>query len=299
MSEEAQINLPISLTASPLGDTLKLLQGARIISDCESRILPTARAGVAGRREASRANEQLVALSREYGLASSEMSLVAVVKRAGDVAGEIPKTEIVPVGFPEGMFLEAFPVASMMMARAAGRRTGSYDIDLDAAMPPTAAASSIPAGDSSILRRLFGRPLKPQVKSEPVRPDSPVALSTDDVLVALAGMLEPDGGMPGKTPEVRIANSLAALFCFVSQGSTSGNGPFRVHVAKLLKYLTPTLIKQLDAAVAQDAGRALEKIAAGKSPAGDWLRHAKMFAESKPLDLGVFLHDLREAARAA
>ena len=50
--------------------------------------------GAAARQEAMRIDSQLERLSIEYGLASSAVSLVAVVKRASDVAGELPKTKL-------------------------------------------------------------------------------------------------------------------------------------------------------------------------------------------------------------
>ena len=96
----AHLELPILLASGAAANTLKLLQGARIISDFESRCLPIGGRGAAARREASRADGHLARLSLEYGLASSAVSLVAVVKRAGDVLGGLPKTRIVPVGIP-------------------------------------------------------------------------------------------------------------------------------------------------------------------------------------------------------
>ncbi|MGA2095251.1 MAG: VWA domain-containing protein [Candidatus Acidiferrum sp.] len=294
---EAHLELPIPLAASPLGDTLKLLQGARIISDYESRILPAGRVGVAARREGSRANEQLLQLSREYALASSEMALVAVVKRTGDVAGEIPKTMIVPVGLPAGMVEDLLSPPPLAMAATRPLGTGSYAVTAPpGGAYPTTPDTTTASSPSSIIGRLFRRKAVPQKR---LKRHEPPSQSTDDVLVALAGMLEPDGGLPGKTAELRIANSLAALCCFVSQGSTSGSGPFRVHVAKLLKFLSPEQLKRLNATIAQDVARLSEKIAAGKSPNGDWLPHARKLAESKPLDLEAFWHQLTEAAHAA
>jgi hypothetical protein len=52
-------------------------------------------------RGAERINSRLRRLSEEYGLASTACSLVAVVKRAGDKPGMVPRTRVVPVGMPE------------------------------------------------------------------------------------------------------------------------------------------------------------------------------------------------------
>ncbi len=74
------------------------------------------------------AQQQLIHLSKGYGLASSEMSLVAVVERTSDEPGELPKTKIVPVGMPQGTefrsyFGREFPVigetARMPLSRQA------------------------------------------------------------------------------------------------------------------------------------------------------------------------------------
>ena len=43
--------------------------------------------------------------------------------------------------------------------------------------------------------------------------------SAGDLLVSLSGMLEPDGGMPGKKHEIRIVNSLAALLSLYKHGT--------------------------------------------------------------------------------
>jgi len=295
---KSTLELPIPpATSSPSGDTLKLLQGARIIADCESRILPAERLRVAARREASRANEQLLKLSQEYGLASSEMSLVAVVKRSGDVAGEIPKTQIVSVGLPAGMEMD---LALPAMVGSAARRTGAYSVEAfrgtllgtQPAVPQSASASSL----SNLVRKLLHRAAPQPPIAVPQTP-APV-LSADDVLMSLAGMLEPDGGMPGKTSQIRIAHSLAALLCFVSQGSASGSGPFRVHIARLLNYLSPALLRQLDSAIAQDVSRVLEKIASAKSRSGDWLEHGKKLTQTKQIEMEVFWRQVAEAVRA-
>jgi Ca-activated chloride channel family protein len=73
-----------------LAGLLQKLQGARLIADAE-----------AGGEMDAAARQRVLALSERFGLASSEMSLVAVVERAGDRAGELPQTRIVAVGLAE------------------------------------------------------------------------------------------------------------------------------------------------------------------------------------------------------
>ena len=118
--------------------------------------------------------------------------------------------------------------------------------------------------------------------------------ASEDVLVTLAGWLEPDGGMPGKNEETRIANSLIALLSFLAQGSTSEAGPFRVHVERLLQYLNPDRIKRLGSLQADLVSRVLEQIAAGRSLRGDWFPIARKLAETQSVDLDVFWREVAE-----
>lgn len=276
--QKAHLELPIPRSATSLASTLKLLQGARIISDFESRYQPAERHDAATRREASRGRERLLQLSREYGLASSEMSLVAVVKRASDVAGEVPKTRIVPVGIPSE--LEYF---------RGGRARSLVTFQ---GVPPAAASCRAAAPLFSSLSSLFGGG-KSRTKDSP-RP----AETKEDLLVGLAGMLEPDGGMPGKTEEARIANSLVALIYFAGEGNTSTSGPFRIHVERLRQYLNSNRVQQLSPAKAAAACAALEGLAAGEAPEGDWAPYAVMLAKKGTMNLDGSWSELWESVRA-
>ena len=96
-----QLNLPVSLQRSRVGETVWLLQGSRLITDWESRYASADALAPLEKRKQSRVAMRLLELSRTYGLASREMSLVAVVKRAGDRPGELPETRVVPVGMAQ------------------------------------------------------------------------------------------------------------------------------------------------------------------------------------------------------
>ena len=93
-----------------MGETLRLLTGARLIADLDSRITSHA-------REEGRIEKKLEALSAAYGLASRRMALVAVVERAGDREGDVPKTVVVPVGMPQDTAFDAY-FARSLPARA-------------------------------------------------------------------------------------------------------------------------------------------------------------------------------------
>ncbi len=99
--------IPFAVAAGGEGETLRLLRGARLIADLESRMVGEG-AGEGGgetlkKREAERIKQRLIGLSQAYGLVSRPMALVAVVKRAGDKPGDLPVTRVVPVGLPQDM----------------------------------------------------------------------------------------------------------------------------------------------------------------------------------------------------
>jgi len=66
---------------------------------------------------------------------------------------------------------------------------------------------------------------------------APLAFESDEVLVDLAALLEPDGGMPGDTPEERLLASLLALLAFHGEGHIPDHGPFALHMKRLVAYL--------------------------------------------------------------
>jgi hypothetical protein len=203
------------------------------------------------------------------------------VKRAGDVAGELTKTRIVSVGIPieEELFLgsslQSVPYSALNYAAGTSGTFGEFD---------------------KISRPVKGLRSLVDLRASSLGFSTNSFDTSEDILITLAGLLEPDGGMPGRNEELRIANSLIALLSFVAQGSTREAGPFRVHVERLLQYLNPDRIKRLASSQADWVSRALEQIVAGHSVKGDWLGVARKLAETNSIDLDVFW---REVARHA
>ena len=290
---KSHLEFPIGLGETSWGGTLKLLQGACIISDFESRLEGAGRRTAVARRETARVHERLLELSREYGLASSAMSLVAVVKRAGDVQGEIPKTRIVPVGIPSE--LEHFVGEGLMAAELGENRFAGLTVRMHgrSLMKSETAAEPSPAA-ANRASSLFSFHRRSKSAAEEVAPHE----TKEDLLVALAGMMEPDGGMPGETEEVRIGNSIVALLYFMREGNTSTSGPFRIHVERLLQYLNSNRLGTLSRANSEAATRTLKGIVAGVCPAGDWHRYAERLAKAKMVDLHVFWRELSAAVDA-
>jgi hypothetical protein len=272
---------PIQLSKTSWVGTLKLLQGARVISDFESRHQGVGRQDAATARETARVHERLLELSREYGLASSAMSLVAVVKRAGDVPDEIPKTRIVPVGIPSE--LEHFRGSRLMLG--VGFDELSCVMTSQFAVKQSAAPRHATPLRSLLSRGFGGSKSAAEEVASPHR-------TKEDLLVALAGMMQPDGGMPGETEEVRIGNSIVGLLCFLCEGNSSRRGPFRIHVERLLRYLDSNRLRALSPANAEAAARALRALATGVSPGGNWYKYAEQLAKTKMADLDVFWREL-------
>jgi len=120
----------------------------------------------------------------------------------------------------------------------------------------------------------------------------------DDLLVEFAGKLEPDGGMPGATEEIRATNSLAALLFFVEQGNTPDAGPFRLHVERLLRFLEAQRLQALGTDKAELASLAVGLAAAGRVPKGNWLWHARKLAANREVVRSIFWRDLAKAVGA-
>ena len=263
--DSGRLSLPIPEGDTETGRTVRLLQGSRLITDWESRYPAEEALAPLEKRRQSRVAERLATLSRTYGLASREMSLVAVVKRKGDRPGEIPETRVVPVGMPQDVRFGAYfpapppPAATRAVAFSTMASAGTFDDQV-----PRMAIER-PRGMGAI-RGLFG-------KSNPPAPpaDFRSVESTDDILIGLASQLQPDGGMPGKDISERAARSVTVLLAFVAAGQTVSSGPFRSHVGRLVGFLELAR----DVPDRKIIELAITAAATGKVPAGDWLALAR------------------------
>jgi Ca-activated chloride channel family protein len=248
--EGGELKLPLAYDDDDLSETIRLLQGSRLITDWDSRYPAAEALAPLEKRTQSRVAAQLRKLSQEYGLASREMSLVAVVERESDRAGELPTTKVVPVGMPHETSFEAFFDVADFRCRIGSQRTtpaaaGPGDLFeqlLCSALPPASAPSSpaLPPKDSysDRLRAKFRNPFARAAAREEARATD--SESADDLLIDAAARMEPDGGMPGKDADERASATLIALLAFVSNGHTAKTGAFRSHVARLTAFLDQT-----------------------------------------------------------
>ena len=199
---------------------------------------------------------RLLALSQEYGLASREMALVAVVTRAGDRPGELPDTRVVPVGMPQDTDFGAyFPRLQSLTGIPMQLASPKFAVPLLNAMgsapPPTA-----------IRKRGMVLASKPRAAAPPV--------GADDRLLELAAQMDSDGGLPGKDPEARAIASVLALLAFLQQGHTPTAGVFRSHVARLVSFLRK-VSGGLGRERQETVAAVLERARGGDAPAGNWL----------------------------
>jgi Ca-activated chloride channel family protein len=234
------LDIPIPGGGAETAETVRLLRGSRIITDWESRYPKEEANAALEKRKQSRVARRLAELSAQYGLASREMALVAVVKRAGDRPGEVPETRVVPVGMPEGTQFgsyfgggpqQAMPIMSMAIMRSAAPASPAVPFASSAlgaikrmgrvrsAKHPTASAAEFPI----------------MMDAAAIEPPPPP--SAEDKLMDLATQLEPDGGMPGGNSDERVRKSIEALMEFVRAGHTISSGAFRSHVRRLVEFL--------------------------------------------------------------
>jgi Ca-activated chloride channel family protein len=247
--QSGRLELPLGTTDSGLGETLRLLQGSRLITDLDSRYLGDTAERALDRHEQKRIGDRLQALSETYGLASRRMSLVAVVERAGDQAGDIPKTTVVPVGMPQDVLFGAyFPT----MASGGGEILYSlYEAEkpLELEIAPGADEDVYPFGQV------------PEISFE-----LEIPLGPEDMLLDLAQQLEPDGGMPGKNDFERVVRSLVAVLAFLIEGHTATDGAFRTHVQRLMHFLETSAFHSLDTQQRRTLNDALGWIKKGTAP---------------------------------
>jgi hypothetical protein len=312
------LRLPVKLSENGIGETVKLLQGSRLITDWESRY-PSGQARAAlEKRKQSRVAARLRELSQTYGLASREMSLVAVVTRPGDRPGELPETRVVTVGIPQDTAFGAYfqdlmveagasmagmpaPYLQADLRKVLGRSDGAVSLPSSCMAAPPAACE--PADLMAAIEDLLGAPLagpdgmpatgvfetlffgqKPAPKA-PAKTAGP-AETAENILLDLASRMDSDGGMPGEDRESRGGAAVIALLAFLSQGHTLTRGAFRSHVARLVSFLTS--LAGLSSRQQQIVAAVIELVRKGEAPPGDWVTLAHIAGNHwKEVERGV------------
>lgn len=258
------LRLPAESNAA-LADTVWLLQGARLITDWESRYPAAEAVAPLAKRQQSRVASRLRELSQKYGLASREMSLVAVVKRDGDRAGQLPETRVVPVGMPVGTAFSAYFHAPVAMSGAPAGMSAPVPVAMSGGQVPPPTQAPAPTAIRKVM--CFVREGESAKIAPPLRPNS------DDELLELATALDSDGGMPGKNIEERALASAIALLVFAANGQFHLRGVFRSHTTRLLQFLTS--LSGLAPNKQRVISDALHAALQGGTPEVDWLGVAR------------------------
>lgn len=269
-----ELRLPIGELANDAhaAETVRLLQGSRLITDWQSRYSDDQALPRLEQRKQNRIENRLLGLSRSYGLASREMSMVAVVTRKGDRPDQLPETRVVPVGMPLGIQFDSYfgglpdgavHPASILFCATDGTQT---------------ATTSGRRRTSGAMRRPSPAVLDSLVFARMSKLPSHAKNGSDDILLQLASRLEADGGMPGHDAAARALSTVIAVLAFLAEGHTPKHGAFRSHVERMVKFLKsvtgpgwlkrgskPTEREQLIAHVIRLAND-------GAIPAGDWLK---------------------------
>ncbi|MDQ6701345.1 MAG: hypothetical protein M3Z36_14285, partial [Acidobacteriota bacterium] len=262
------LKIPVTVEEDgKLADTIRLLQGSRLITDWESRYPSAEALAPLEKRKQSRVAMRLTSLSETYQLASREMSLVAVVKREGDRPGDLPETRVVPVGMPQDMRFASYfarkPAAQPVYDRyCAAVPPPEMTFESCGYTPPTPERPRAIGAFADAFSQFFkGRAAANQQVRTP-----------ESALMEIASRMEPDGGMPGPDPDSRAGASLVALLAFLAEGHTASTGVFRSHVVRLIAFLDS--IQGLGAERRTILDAALRFARKGTKPAGDWLAWA-------------------------
>jgi len=222
------LDLPLAIRGGGEGETLRLLQGARLINDLEGQM--EAPEG-SERRTGRRGLKMLENLSQNYGLASRAMALVAVVERKGDRPGELALTRVVPVGMPQDVNFAAY---FAMRGQALAGPGGLFEMSTIGDTCLRSDMAELPESRYSMrVKSLAG----PVARDLDILKKSQKLDEADAELLTLAARIEPDGGMPGKTEEERALASILAILQFLAAGHSWRSGTFRKHVQRLVKFL--------------------------------------------------------------
>ncbi len=243
---------------SCLGETLKLIQGARITTDLESEFP----GGRKQRRGAKDQRPDMLSVAMEYGLANPAMSLVAVVKRAGDRPGEDALTQVTPVGLPQDLGFDSYFQGAVRFPRFLRSRSARLCHHVGLSEDRVSLNSPVPPDYPNIVKYRMGP------GAGIGQPDS---LGSD--------LLEADGGMPGRDLEERVARTLLAM---VMLHIHEREGFEEIsELARRMKDFVEAAAKEPELAGRQDEIRsALEMAAAGgKAPHGDIRRFKTVLVE--------------------
>jgi len=259
----------LAAAAEADGPTLKLARGARLISDLEAICTEADLTSRSGKRMAAR----LVNLARAYGLANRCMALVAVVKRAGDRAGALPRTEIVPLGMAHGTDPAAY--------FGTPGRAQTYPLQM-MLHSVCSLGEGMAMDDES--------PAPPAPRRGVSQPDA------DDTALELAGALLADGGMPGADLVERMVASMLAVLVLHTHDLDTGARLFTRHIARLVSFIEGGQ-DRLEATQQAAFAALIAQVRSGQNVPGDWTKRAQQLRADGTAAIRRITAALLKAAR--
>ncbi len=272
------IDYEVPESAEPLAETLRLLRGARLLTDLDGKLVPGK--GAEGRRQVKRIEERIQRLSEEFQLASRRMALVAVVRREGDRAGTLPTTHIVPVGIPEDVAFDSYfgtlregYVDRMPMVLSSPVVASGLSLDFMLGEP----TSESPAPRFSRIGRLLSssRPRHDELAEPP--------LEETEFLLELATLIEPDGGMAGDNLTERLQRTLLTLLCFRAEENIHRSGIFKKHVERLMNFIQDLDRDQISLTLRSRCDQSLRLLERPDFEWETWAEAAEKLADKKEL----------------
>jgi len=293
--KSGKIKIPVTYTQKVPNGLSGLLYAGRKVEDLEISLDAAADAGPAK----VSLETDLKEVSTTYGLASRAMSLIAVVKRAGDQAGQSVQQKVVAVGIPEGM--NGGSIFRGMPQMAAIR---SQNLSYSVSSHNSGVCGFMPTGSSSAV---YGASMPSQpfrgIRSRSVVSCSSVnwmdqeserseneGLAADDVeygmlesfgnsdksgsvwsLFTFLVSLQSDGGLPGGTRKERARSTVVLALAAYMADKDSDTPMYTLHIERMLEFLDHYL--DLNTGKDPEMAKLVDIIKVGQvSVGGDWMQ---------------------------
>lgn len=297
--EGGAATIPLAIVKDGLGESLKLIQGSRLMTDLEVEGAHESESGPLAKRHKERLNRQWKKLAEEYGLANPAMSLVAVVKRKGDRPGQVPVTQIVPVGIPQDTGYDAYFAPSRVHGLRAGLMPAAPPFVCNEALPEKRGFSLDRMECRSLPKNLSMRAMRKSRHASSAREDSFEKIMTEmgdfDLLMELAASLQADGGLGGASFQERIVRTLVALLALLEYSEkdrAGGDGEvfrletaiFAPHIQRMRHFLQANATAPLDGVCITTVHDVMAEIDRGRIPQGNWREQCKDGGLNLPVD---------------
>ena len=241
-----KVKVPVNCIQEVPNGLSGLLHAGRQVEDLEAALDAALKDGP----EKKNIEALLKVVSISYGLASRLMSLIAIVKRAGDQAGTQVKQQVVAVGIPEGM-------GGAGIFRGCGGQSFSSYVPVSSCVSESilnygASESILSYGASESI--LSYSASMDGMGQEPVEASSLrgfqmkgvcdfAVTDTDDIvdnpseLFGSLTKLQSDGGLPGETRKKRAHETVILALAAYMSDKDSDAPKYNLHIERMLEFL--------------------------------------------------------------